>query len=200
VTIIGAVSPQGGDLSEPVTTQTERFVRCRWTLDRDLAYARHYPAVSWSASFSRDVDAVAAGYVVAGDSAWAARRGAVAGLLADADRLAALIELVGLDTLPADQRMTVLAGRLLRESVLQQNALSPNDSHCEMAKTAALVDAVLEVLDRCRDLAARGLDPERVEAVDFGPLIRAREESGPGDTGAAARARETIGARLENLT
>ena len=60
VTVIGAVSPPGGDLSEPVTAQTERFVRCRWTLDRDLAYSRHYPAVSWSGSFSRDVDALAA--------------------------------------------------------------------------------------------------------------------------------------------
>jgi V/A-type H+-transporting ATPase subunit A len=181
VTILGAVSPPGGDLSEPVTAQTERFVRCRWTLDRDLAYARHYPAVSWSASFSHDVDAVTAGYSAAGDPEWGARRGRVAGLLAEADRLTALTELVGLDTLPPDQRMVVLGGRLLREGVLQQNALSPNDAHCSMAETVALVDAVLTVIDRCRELASAGAAPERLEAVDFGPLVRARESAGPDD-------------------
>ena len=74
VTVIGAVSPPGGDLSEPVTAQTERFVRCRWTLDRDLAYSRHYPAVSWSGSFSRDVEALAMASERAGDTGWSAQR------------------------------------------------------------------------------------------------------------------------------
>ena len=69
MTIIGAVSPAGGDMTEPVTAYTQRFVRCLWTLDRDLAYARHYPAVSWSGSFSRDVAAVAAWHAGAGDPA-----------------------------------------------------------------------------------------------------------------------------------
>ena len=196
VTIIGAVSPPGGDLSEPVTAQTERFVRCRWTLDRDLAYARHYPAVSWSASFSHDVDAVAADHLADGDPQWAARRGRVVGLLAEADRLAALIELVGLDTLPPDQRMVVLGGRLLREAVLQQNGLSANDSHCSMAKSAVLTDAVLAVIDRCRELAASGVPAEQLEAVDFGPLVRMREAAGPEDTAVADSVRTTMLTRL----
>ncbi|ATL69297.1 V-type ATP synthase subunit A [Nocardia terpenica] len=200
VTIVGAVSPPGGDLSEPVTAHTERFVRCRWTLDRDLAYARHYPALSWSASFSHDVDAVATGYVAAGDLDWAQRRGRIVGLLAEADRLAALTELVGLDTLPPDQRMVVLAGRLLREGVLQQNALSPNDAHCSMTKTVALVDALLTVIGRCRELAAAGIAPERVEAVDFGPLVRAREAAGPDDTDAVAQRRDALLTELARLT
>ena len=71
VTIVGAVSPQGGDMTEPVTTHTQRFVRCQWSLDRDLAYARHYPAVSWSASFGRDVDRFAAWHAATGNPAWA---------------------------------------------------------------------------------------------------------------------------------
>lgn len=199
VTIIGAVSPPGGDLSEPVTAQTERFVRCRWTLDRDLAYARHYPAVAWSASFSHDVDAIAAEHASGGDPEWAARRGRVVSLLAAADRLTALTELVGLDTLPPDQRMVVLAGRLLREGVLQQNGLSPNDAHCSTAKTTAVTEAVLTVIDRCRALAAGTITPEQLEAVDFGPLIRVRETSGPEETRAAAEACETILARLGAL-
>ena len=74
MTLVGAVSPPGGDLTEPVTTLTQRFVRATWSLDRDLAYARHYPAVSWTASYSRDVDVVAAWYAATGDPTWAARR------------------------------------------------------------------------------------------------------------------------------
>jgi V/A-type H+-transporting ATPase subunit A len=200
VTILGAVSPPGGDLSEPVTAQTERFVRCRWTLDRDLAYARHYPAVSWSASFSHDVDMVAAGYAAAGDLEWATRRGQVVGLLAEADRLTALTELVGLDTLPPDQRMVMLGGRLLRDGVLQQNGLSPNDAHCSMAKTVAVTEAVLAVIGRCRELAAAGVAPESVEALDFGPLVRARESAGPEDTVAVADVREAMLGRLRSLS
>ena len=126
VTVIGAVSPPGGDLSEPVTAQTERFVRCRWTLDRDLAYSRHYPAVSWSQSFSRDVEAMAVGDQRPG---WSAQRARVVELLAESDRLSALTELVGVDTLPGRERMVVLGGRLLREAVLQQSALSSTDAY-----------------------------------------------------------------------
>ncbi|MFF0457637.1 V-type ATP synthase subunit A [Nocardia africana] len=199
VTIIGAVSPPGGDLSEPVTAQTERFVRCRWSLDRELAYARHYPAVSWSGSFSYDVDAVAAGYDRAGDQMWGERRGRVVALLAEADRLATLTELIGLEALPADQRVTVLAGRLLREGLLTQNALSANDSHCTMAKTVALTDALTTVIDRCREAVAKDVAPERVEELDFGPLVRARETAGPDDVSAVARLRDEMLARIGQL-
>ncbi len=76
VTVIGAVSPPGGDLTEPVTAHTERFVRCVWSLDRDLAYARHYPAISWAGSFSRDAQAVGARHASTGDTAWTGRRDA----------------------------------------------------------------------------------------------------------------------------
>ncbi|WP_330180120.1 V-type ATP synthase subunit A [Nocardia sp. NBC_01503] len=200
VTIIGAVSPPGGDVSEPVTTHTERFVRCRWTLDRDLAYARHYPAISWADSFSRDVDAVAAGYAAAGDAEWGVRRGRVVRLLAESDRLVALTELVGTAALPADQRMVVLGGRLLREAVLQQNALSPNDAHCSMDKTTALVEAVLAVFDRCRELAGSGIAAERIEEMDFGPLVRAREAAGPQDTAAVRQRRDLVLAELGELS
>ncbi|NUS82901.1 MAG: V-type ATP synthase subunit A, partial [Streptomyces sp.] len=93
VTVIGAVSPPGGDLTEPVTAHTERFVRCLWSLDRDLAYARHYPALSWAGSFSRDAGTLAARRAAAGDPAWADRRARLAAVLAEADRLADLVDL-----------------------------------------------------------------------------------------------------------
>lgn len=200
VTVLGAVSPPGGDLSEPVTVHTERFVRCRWSLDRDLAYSRHYPAVSWSVSFSRDAEALATAHVVAGeDSGWAARRARVLDLLTESDRLATLTELVGVTALPDSERMVLVAGRLLRDAVLAQNAQNPNDAHCGPVKTAALVDAVLAVIDTCRELVAGGAAAQLIEETDFGKLIRARDDSGPDDTAVVVERRDQIIATLREL-
>lgn len=200
VTVIGALSPPGGDLTEPVTAHTQRFVRSLWTLDRDLAYARHYPAVTWSGSYSRDAEAVGHWYAAeGGQAAWAARRGRVVSLLAESDRLAALAELVGVGSLPGHERMVVLAGRLLREAVLQQSALSDNDGYCSPAKSAALVGLTLDVADRCQDLVAAGVAPGTVEQADFFPLIRAREETSPDDAAGVQRHRRAIMAALEEL-
>ncbi|MFE3327061.1 V-type ATP synthase subunit A [Streptomyces sp. NPDC059176] len=199
VTVIGAVSPPGGDFTEPVTAHTERFVRSLWTLDRELAYARHYPALSWSASFSRDVTAVAAAHAAAGDREWAERRERVAGLLTEADRLADLVELVGVTALPPGERVSVLGGRLTREAILQQNAMAPGDAYSSPEKTTALVTAVLAVIERCADLADSAERADAVEEVDFTPLVRAREEAGPNDVAAVTAAREAILQRLGEL-
>ncbi|WP_233534332.1 V-type ATP synthase subunit A [Streptomyces murinus] len=197
VTVIGAVSPPGGDRTEPVTAHTERVVRCLWSLDRELAYARHYPAVSWSESFSRDATALAAAHARAGDPGWAERRGRVARQLASADRLADLVELVGITALPPRERIDVLAGRLLRESAIQQNALSPADAYSTPEKTVALVEAVLTVIDRCLELVDAGTAVDVIEAVDFTPLLRARETAAPAETAPVTAARDTVLARLK---
>ncbi|MFI9847014.1 V-type ATP synthase subunit A [Nonomuraea sp. NPDC051941] len=170
VTIIGAVSPPGGDLTEPVTAHTERFVRTLWALDRDLAYARHYPAISWRESFSRDADALTRG---APENA--ARRARVGGLLAEADRLTALAELVGAGALPARERIGLLAGRLLREGFLRQSSLSRLDAYCRPERTALIADALLAILARCQDLVEHGAPAAAVEARDFSPILRAKE-------------------------
>jgi len=197
VTIIGAVSPAGGDLTEPVTTYTQRFVRCLWSLDRDLAYARHYPAVSWSESFSRDIDAVAAWHAADGDPAWADRRARLAAVLADSDRLSSLAELLGATALPPGERVTILAGRLIREGVLQQNALSPVDAYCDTTRAAALVSAVLAVADRCQALAARGVPAAMIEEEDFSPVLRAPQDAAT--AGAVAERERAMLARLDEL-
>jgi V/A-type H+/Na+-transporting ATPase subunit A len=197
VTILGAVSPAGGDMTEPVTAYTQRFVRGLWTLDRDLAYARHYPAVSWSGSFSRDVEAVAAWHAAAGDAGWAERRRRLAALLAEADRIGSLAELMGATALPPAERVTLVAGRLIREGLLQQSALSPVDASCGVARAAALADAVLLVAGRCLQLAASGVDPAAIEDQDFSPVLRAREEAATPET-VTARARDMLG-RLDGL-
>jgi V/A-type H+/Na+-transporting ATPase subunit A len=192
VTIVGAVSPPGGDLTEPVTSYTERFVRTLWSLDRDLAYARHYPAVSWSGSYCRDVGAVGDWHAGHGDPGWAPRRAKAAGILADSDRVAALVELVGLESLPGNERIALLGGRLLREGVLVQNATSANDQNCSQAKAAALLESVLSVVDDCAAKVAQGLPAAAIERLDFGPLLRAREDSGPDDADAVRTAAEGV--------
>ncbi|HEY6749359.1 MAG TPA: V-type ATP synthase subunit A [Mycobacteriales bacterium] len=192
VTIVGAVSPPSGDLTEPVTANTQRFVRAVWTLDRELAYARHYPAVGWTGSFSRDAAALGSWYARHGDPGWIRRRDRVLGLLADADRLGALADLVGVAALPGYERTVLLGGRLLREAVLQQSALSPTDARSGPERSAALIDAVLAVVAGCADAVARQVPAAMVEEVDFGPLVRMREEIGDNPPGIRARADEML--------
>ncbi len=198
VTVIGAVSPPGGDLTEPVTANTQRFVRALWTLDRDLAYSRHYPAVGWAGSFSRDAAVLGPWYARNGDPAWSRRRERILSLLADADRVGGLAELVGAGALPAYERVVLLAGRLLREGVLQQSALSARDARSGPARSAALADAVLAVVDSCLEVVGRQVPAAAVEELDYGPLVRAREEIGddPGEIRARADALRTA---LEEL-
>ena len=145
MTILGAVSPPGGDMTEPVSAHTRRFVRCVWSLDPDLAYARHYPAVSWRDSSSRDAEAIADWH--AADSGArlgrAARRRRLR-LLAEADHLESVAELVGAAVAARTASGSCsLAGRLLREAVLQQSSLSANDAYCAPAKQQALLELVL---------------------------------------------------------
>ena len=200
VTLIGAVSPPGGDMTEPVTAYSERFVRCRWTLDRDLAYGRHYPAVSWSGSFSRDLDAIAADHAERGDPDWAERRARVAGLLADADRLGEMAELTGSSALPPRERAVLLGGRLLREAVLQQSALSANDVYCSEAKTAALADVALAVVAAGEEAVRGGLPPDVLEAADLSSLTRIRDETGPDDVDGVRRRGAQLLARVKELS
>ena len=184
VTVIGAVSPPGGDLTEPVTTDTQRFIRALWLLDRDLAYSRHYPAVSWTGSFARDVVDLGSWHVANGDPGWPVRRARATALLAEADRLSALAEIVGPSSLPGHERMVLLGGRLLRDGVLMQNALSANDGFCSAAKGAALLDMVLTVVDACERLIESGVAATTIEQADHGLVLRAREETGPDDADA----------------
>jgi V/A-type H+-transporting ATPase subunit A len=199
VTTIGAVSPPGGDMTEPVTAHTERFVRCLWSLDRDLAYARHYPAVTWRRSFSRDAEALGAWHASAGRPGWAADRTHAVAVLAEADRLAPMVELVGLSALPARERMVLLAGRLLQEAVLQQSALSANDATCFPEKQAALLAMVLSIYDRCLLLVAQGVSASVVEECDLSGVTRVRDEVGPDDVIGVERRRDEALAMLEQL-
>ncbi len=199
VTILGAVSPPGGDMAEPVTAHTGRFVRAVWSLDRDLAYARHYPAVSWTASSSRDVSPVAGWHERAGDPDWAERRARAISLLAEADRVQAVAELVGATSLPDRERIVALTGRLLREGVLQQSALSDNDAWCAPAKQDALLAMVLSLHERAIELLGRGLSASRIEELDLSEAVRARDRLGPADAAGVEAVRDGLLAGLDAL-
>jgi V/A-type H+-transporting ATPase subunit A len=186
-------------MTEPVTTDTQRFVRAQWVLDRDLAYSRHYPAVSWTGSFARDEEALGRWHTANGDPGWARRRSRAAALLAEADRLSDLAEIIGTNSLPGHERMVLLGGRLLREGVLMQSALSPNDGFCSAEKGAALLDLVLDVVETCQELVTRGVTATTIEQADFGPVLRAREEAGPADAAAVTSRRADVVRRLEEL-
>jgi V/A-type H+-transporting ATPase subunit A len=199
VTVVGAVSPAGGDMTEPVTAHTTRFVRSLWSLDRDLAYARHYPAVGWGESFSRDAERLASWQTAHGDPLWASRRERVIALLGESDQLRSVAELIGRTALPDRERIVLLASELIREAVLQQSALSPNDAYCSPQKQAALIDAVLHVYDRCVDMVRAGIPASLIEGVDLSPVMRAKEAGGPQDVETAAAACDLVLAQLEAI-
>jgi V/A-type H+-transporting ATPase subunit A len=199
VTVIGAVSPPGGDVTEPVTAHSTRFVRSLWSLDRDLAYARHYPAVGWTGSFSRDAERLGAWKAAHGDPLWAVRRERVIALLGESDRLRSMAELVGTTALPDRERIVLLTADLIREAVLQQSALSPNDVYCSPAKQAALMDALLQVHDHCLGLIQAKVPASMIEEVDMSALARAKDAGGPDDIAAATSARDGILTQLEAL-
>jgi V/A-type H+-transporting ATPase subunit A len=198
VTILGAVSPSGGDMAEPVTAHSRRFVRAVWSLDRDLAYARHYPAVSWGESSSRDVQYVAQWYAEQGDPTWGDRRARAVALLAEADRLQAVAELVGASSLPDAERIVLLTGRLLREAVLQQSALSANDAWCAPGKQAALLALVLDLHGAALELVRGGVPAAAIEALDLSAAARARDRVGPDDAAGVDRIRDELLERLRS--
>jgi V/A-type H+-transporting ATPase subunit A len=199
VTILGAVSPPGGDLAEPVTAHTRRFVRAVWSLDRQLAYARHHPAISWTDSSSRDAEAIAAFKAAEGDDDWAPRRREALQLLMDADRIESVAQLTGVESLPGPERVALICARLLREGVLQQSALSLNDRYCAPAKQAALLALVLDIQRALLASADGGTAIERIEALDLSDVARVRDECPADDVDAVARLGAEIRSRIGQL-
>ena len=145
ITLIGAVSPPGGDFSEPVTSHTKEIVQTFWALSRELADARHYPAVDWVESFSGYIASCSGWWAEHVDPRWAEQRAAALGLLSQAEELARIVNLVGPEALSPQQRWALQGVALLREGVLQQSALDPVDSYCSPQKQFALLEQMLNI-------------------------------------------------------
>ncbi len=156
VTIIGAVSPQGADFSEPVTQHTTRFIRCFWALDKALASARHFPAINWLDSYSEYVDEVVPWWQDRGHGEWHRLRAHALEILQRESRLQQVVKLVGPDALPDDQRLVLETARLLREGFLQQNALDEIDSFTTIEKQIRMLSIILRFHDRAAAIVAKG--------------------------------------------
>jgi len=156
VSIIGAVSPQGGDFSEPVTMNTKRFVRCFWGLDKALAYARHYPAINWMESYSEYGMDFTAWYKADVDPKFNEYRTRIVSLLNAEDKLMETVKLIGSDVLPDDQKLTLEIARVIRLGFLQQNAFHPEDQNVPLIKQFKMMETILYLYDNARRLVAEG--------------------------------------------
>ncbi len=156
VSIIGAVSPQGGDFSEPVTMNTKRFVRCFWGLDKALAYARHYPAINWMESYSEYGMDFSAWYKANVDPRFNEYRTRIVALLNAEDKLMETVKLIGSDVLPDDQKLTLEIARVIRLGFLQQNAFHPEDQNVPLIKQFKMMETILYLYDNARRLVAEG--------------------------------------------
>lgn len=156
VSIIGAVSPPGGDFSEPVTQHTKRFIRCFWALDKSLASARHFPSINWLDSYSEYLDDVAPWWHKATDQNWIGMRNKAMELLSEESRLSQIVKLVGPDALPDEQRLVLETSRLLREGFLQQNAMDTIDAYSTVQKQIGMLALMLYFHDRAHDIIKMG--------------------------------------------
>ncbi len=174
VTVVGAVSPPGGDFSEPVTQHTTRFTRCFWALDPELAHSRHYPAVSWLDSYSGYLDDVARWW----DQfipEWQSLREEMMNLLVEEDKLQQIVRLVGPDVLPESQRLVLLAADMFKTGFLQQNATEEIDTYCEPHKQAMLLQAFRQFYLRAERLVDQGTPVARIRELGVvQDLLRAR--------------------------
>jgi V/A-type H+/Na+-transporting ATPase subunit A len=156
VSIVGAVSPPGGDFSEPVTQHTKRFIRCFWALDKSLASARHFPAINWLDSYSEYIEDVADWWREKVGKDWFAMRNRAMELLSEESRLSQIVKLVGPDALPFAERMVLETSRLLREGILQQNATDPVDAYSPVEKQIRMLELVLYFHERGMNIIKRG--------------------------------------------
>jgi V/A-type H+-transporting ATPase subunit A len=157
VTLIGAVSPPGGDFSEPVTSHTKDIIQTFWALSKELADARHYPAVDWLESFSLFVDTAARWWHENVDANWMAMRNNALRLLTEAEELIRIVNLVGVEALSGQQRWTLESAKLIREGLLQQSALEPKDSFCSPQKQFLLLKLLLDIHARGAEMLALGM-------------------------------------------
>ena len=157
VSIIGAVSPQGGDFSEPVTQNTKRFVRCFWGLDKNLAYARHFPAIHWLTSYSEYLTDLAPWYTENVDKRFLDYRNQLVYILTQENSLMEIVKLIGGDVLPDDQKLVLEIARVIRLGFLQQNAFHTEDTCVPMKKQFRMMELILYLNKRCRALIRMGM-------------------------------------------
>ena len=172
VTLIGAVSPPGGDFSEPVTSHTKEIIQTFWALSKELADARHFPSVDWNESFSGYVSIAARWWAENVDPTWSAKRAEALALLAQAEELARIVNLVGMEALSPDQRWALEGASLIKEGVLAQSALDPVDSFCSPQKQFLLLEMMLDIYHEGTEMLKAGAPVQQLLGLPL--LSRAR--------------------------
>ena len=157
VTIIGAVSPQGGDFSEPVTMNTKRFVRCFWGLDKSLAYARHFPAIHWLTSYSEYINDLSSWYMDNVDKRFVDDRNRLMAHLVQESSLMEIVKLIGADVLPDDQKLVLEIAKVIRLGFLQQNAFHKDDTSVPLIKQFKMMEVILYLYKKSRSLVSMGM-------------------------------------------
>ena len=177
VTIIGAVSPQGGDFSEPVTQNTKRFIRCFWALDRELAYSRHYPAINWITSYTEYFDELKDWYNANVCLDFEKTRGRIISILLEENRLMEIVKLIGEDVLPEDQKLIIITAKMIRQGFLQQNAMHEIDTYVPLEKQFKMMKLILDIYDRAVLLVKQGIPLSRINQTGiFDTVMRVKFE------------------------
>jgi len=177
VTVIGAVSPPGGDFSEPVTQNTLRIVKVFWALDADLAQRRHFPAINWLDSYSLYEDTLKGWFQDEVDDEWTQLRAKMMDILQEESELEDIVQLVGSDALPEDQQLTLEVARLIRETFLQQDAFHPVETYCAPEKSFKLLKAIDQFNELARDALASGVSVDEIQQTSAkAELAQARNE------------------------
>jgi len=165
ISIIGAVSPAGGDFSEPVTQSTLRVTKVFWALDAKLAQRRHFPSINWLTSYSLYHDALDEWYVKNVASDWRSLVGKMMSILQEEEKLLEIVQLVGSDALPEKQQVTLVVARLIREVLLQQNAFHDVDTFCDMKKTYDIMTSILKISKMANNALDSGMRAEQILAI-----------------------------------
>ncbi len=160
LSVIGAVSPPGGDISEPVSQATLRIVKVFWGLDSNLAYKRHFPAINWLTSYSLYTDQLEKWYAENAAPDFMELRGRLLALLQDEAELEEIVNLVGMDALSAPDRLKLESSRSIREDYLHQNAFDPTDTYTSLKKQVLMMRAILSYYDKALDTLNKGADIE----------------------------------------
>ncbi len=181
VSIIGAVSPQGGDFSEPVTQNTKRFVRCFWGLDKSLAYARHFPAIHWLTSYSEYLGDLSAWYNENVGPDFVSCRNQILALLNQESSLIEIVKLIGSDVLPDDQKLTLEIARVIRLGFLQQNAFHKEDTCVPLIKQLKMMETILYLNEKCKVLVNMGMPVEVLKRNNIFEKIIAIKYDVPND-------------------
>ncbi len=176
VTIIAAVSPQGGDFSEPVTSHTKRFIRCFWALDRDLANARHYPSISWIDSYSEYIEDIKDWWRKNIDKQWLEYRLAIMELLQKEQRLLQVVKLVGPDVLPPTQRLILEVCSIFKNGFLQQVSFDKIDTFASARKQFLMLKIIVLFYRRSEELVKKGISVAEIRALPiYSEIMRMKQ-------------------------